>query len=395
MNLLTIDNPPIFARLGPSVLSAACRGSAVIKKLPADRLMAREMLHDACPLTPGVYAWLDEHQQICYVGKSKSLRKRLLSYFAKHPSDDKADQIRRHSRHLVWEPVSHELLALIREQELIYRWRPDFNTQGQPTRRQPAFLGISGGVAPKVFMTQQLSKRAQRLFGPVAGTGWMRNAVNSISQVFGLRDCPDQTGFEFADQLRLFADPSSAKCIRYELETCSGPCAGFCGSSEYQSQVAQLINFLEGRDLTVLARIEQQMVDAADQQRYERAAALRDHLKNLNWLQRKMTGIRSARIELHGVLALPGNQPRPIWILLNGGRLIGSLPSPQNHHESLKATEKLERVAAARVVLPQSLFETHVQLILSSWLRKNTDLRGSLIPFPTAIERCQKSLNTT
>jgi len=100
------------------------------------------MLHDQCPLTPGVYGWLDRNHQLCYVGKSKALRKRLLSYFAKTPADPKMGRIVRHSQRIVWEPVSHELLALIREQELINRWRPDFNKQGQPTRRQPAFLCV-------------------------------------------------------------------------------------------------------------------------------------------------------------------------------------------------------------------------------------------------------------
>ena len=163
------------------------------------------MLHDHCPLTPGVYGWLDSLGQICYVGKSKSLRKRLLSYFAKTPADKKAERIRQHSKRLVWEPVSGELLALIREQELIYRWRPDFNTQGQPTRRQPAFVCIGDGPAPNAIFTRRLNRKMTHVFGPIAGTGQLRAAVESLNQVFRLRDCPDKTQFEFNNQQQLFA----------------------------------------------------------------------------------------------------------------------------------------------------------------------------------------------
>ena len=134
-SLLVNSPPPKFAGFGPSLLVQQTRRRVQAFDLPDDRMEARAMLHDHCPLTPGVYGWLDSNEQICYVGKSKSLRKRLLSYFAKTPNDSKAERIRNHSRRLVWEPMADELLALIREQELIYRWRPDFNTQGQPTRR--------------------------------------------------------------------------------------------------------------------------------------------------------------------------------------------------------------------------------------------------------------------
>ena len=140
-----------FEGFGPSILSAVAREKLGGSPVHDDRMQNRAMLHDLCPVTPGVYGWLDNNNQICYVGKSKCLRKRLLSYFAKNPPDKKTIRIVQHSHRLVWEPVSHELLALIREQELIYRWRPEFNTQGQPVKRQPAFLCISGGVAANVF----------------------------------------------------------------------------------------------------------------------------------------------------------------------------------------------------------------------------------------------------
>jgi len=100
---------PTFSGFGNSILVQQTRARLARHRIPQDRLQARAMLHDHCPLTPGVYGWLDNNQQICYIGKSKSLRQRLLTYFAKTPADKKAVRIVQHSQTLVWEPMSDEL----------------------------------------------------------------------------------------------------------------------------------------------------------------------------------------------------------------------------------------------------------------------------------------------
>ena len=271
-----------FEGLGPSILSGVARDTLGGMPIPADRMAARGKLHDLCPVTPGVYAWLDNNNQICYAGKSKCLRKRLLSYFAKTPTDKKVTRIRQHSHRIVCEPVSHELLALIREQELIYRWRPEFNTQGQPVRRQPAFICLSGGLAPNVFFTRRVTEKAAMVFGPIAGTGRLRGAVESMNQIFSLRDCPDKTKFRFANQKMLFDNPQSAGCIRYELGTCPGPCASLCDTRQYMTHVQKATDFLIGgvQSKQVLDRLQRTMKEAALAQNFERAAVVRDHFMN-------------------------------------------------------------------------------------------------------------------
>lgn len=136
-----------FNGFGPSLLIQQTRGRIKRNILPLDRLEGRKMLRELCPLTPGVYGWLNADKQLLYVGKSKSLRTRLLTYFAKNPTERKMERIRQQSKYLIWEPISDELLALIREQELIFRWTPEFNSQGQPNRRLPAFLCVSDSHA--------------------------------------------------------------------------------------------------------------------------------------------------------------------------------------------------------------------------------------------------------
>lgn len=394
-DLLTIfikNRPPKFEGFGPSILAQQTRGYSRRHAIPSDRLEARAMLHDHCPLTPGIYGWLDNRQQICYVGKSKSLRKRLLSYFAKTPADKKAERIRQHSETLVWEPMSDELLALIREQELINRWRPEFNTQGQPTKRQPAFICFSSGPAPNAFFTRRMSEKASHIFGPIAGTGRLRASVESINQAFQLRDCPDKTKFEFNNQPTLFDNPLTAKCIRYELGSCPGPCAGFCSRSDYQENVKRAINFVKGTDSSILKQLAERMQQAATGQKFERAAILRDHLDNLSWLERRLKALRHAQKTFNGVLPVSARKNRTAWLVLKGGRLVGSAPEPDSQDRAIAAIKRLSEIAAIKQPPPESILEMNFQLIMISWFRKHPAIKKTLVPFEDAIAICEDRL---
>lgn len=389
-----VENPvPHFTGFGPSILSASARHELANVAIPRERMEARAMLHDQCPVSPGVYGWLDNNNQICYVGKSKCLRKRLLSYFAKTPADKKVIRIRQHSHRLVWEPGSHELLALIREQELIYRWRPEFNTQGQPVKRQPAFLCISEGMAQNVYFTRRLTQKAAISIGPIAGTGRLRAAVDSANQVFSLRDCSDQTKFSFGEQLRLFEDTATAKCIRYELGSCPGPCAGLCDRKQYLANVQKAMDFLLGgvQSKIVLDQLQSQMQEASQSQNFERATVLRDHFLNLRWLSRRLTQLETAQAKLNGVLPIRGKRSRKLWLVLRGGRLIGSAAAPSDRGRRMAAIKKLEAIAQQDLGLPTNLMEMNLQMIVMAWFRKYPDYGEQLMSFEDAIGRCHEA----
>ena len=383
---------PTFQGFGPSILAQQTRGRLQRLALPVDRMDCRSLLHDLCPLCPGVYAWLDHNQQICYVGKSKALRKRLLSYFAKNPAEKKVERIRQTSRTLVWEPMSDELLALIREQELINRWRPEFNTQGQPVKRQPAFLVITGGVAPNVSFARRVPRNAQRVFGPLTGRGRLRAAVNSLNQVFRLRDCPEKTGFEFSNQLHLFENPIATKCIRFELGSCPAPCAARCSQAEYRSNVQAAIDFIEGNDHNTLLDLEADMQEAAAKCSFERATVLRDHLRNLKWLDRRMQALRHAKKTFNGVLPIAARKNRIAWLILKEGRLLGSASEPADKKRAQAAAEYLLTSSQKQGGLPDSIMDTNLQMILISWFRKHKQTADLLVPFEEAIEVCERRI---
>ncbi len=395
MSTTLLKKPTGFDGFGPSILAQQMRGRLRGFRIPADRLAARESLRTHCPLVPGVYGWVDANRRLTYVGKSKSLRKRLLSYFAKQPADKKTERIRQNSRFLVWEPISHELLALVREQELIHRWRPEFNSMGQPTRMQPAFLCISGSPAPNARLARQLNAKHAHAFGPITGTGRLRDAIARFNQVFRLRDCPDRTKFEFANQRFLFDDPATAKCIRHELGTCPGPCAGICTRSTYQQQVEKAVSFLQGDSRAVLENLESNMRSAAARMAFETAAIYRDCLEHLQWLDRRLQGLRMAEQELNGILPIAARRQRTGWLALKGGRICFSAPQPDREDRADVTRRKIEKVARGQPVVFTSLLETSLRLIVISWFRKNKPMKEQLLSFDEAVEKCHAVLDSS
>ena len=376
--------------LGESILPDLAIGNSMRIEIPTDRLDARKTLRSGCPTVPGVYAWLDAAGQIGYVGKSKSLKKRLLSYFSKTVPDEKMHRIRRHSRTIIWQPISHELLALLREQELINQWRPPFNSQGQPTRRKPAFVSITSSAAPNAVVQRKLSQTATHRFGPILGTAQLRESIDNLNNVFKLRDCPDKTTMEFSDQLELFARGQTAKCIRHELNTCPGPCAGACSRDRYLSAVNQAVDFLSGFDRSVLENLEARMNQAAEQRQFETAAVFRDRLESLAWLDRRLETLRRAKSDLNCVYQVPGTNGKPVWLILDSGLPVACAAAPTDPQSAIPLDRELKLVASRKHRFPDGPLETNFQLIVISWFRHQKQERKNLVSVRKARRVCRE-----
>ena len=380
-----------FDGFGPSIVPDAARRKCESQTLPKDRLAVRAMLRSACPREPGVYGMLDGNDRLVYVGKSKSLRNRLLSYFAKNPADEKAMRLIRQSKRVVWEPISHELLALIREQELITRWTPTFNRQGQPLKRQPAFLCISGGGgAPHIYATGRISQRVANWYGPIHGSGKASAAALGLNYAFSLRDCADRTSFSFNEQLELFPMLKTAQCLRHELGSCLGPCAAAVTRGHYNRQLEQAKRFLEGADVGVLNRLNAEMQAAANSRAFEKAAILRDQLDALTWLDRRLADLRTARNDLHAVYPLPGFGKRRIWLLLNSSFLADAVVVPHDGKLAFAIADKVDRASKRHDnSLPADVHAVLLQLIIVSWFRNRKGEKELLVDYQDALSQLQ------
>src|SRR5260370_28813976 len=132
------------------------------------------------------------------VGKSKALRHRLLTYLQPEPADPKAALIIEHAERIIWESAPHELVALVRELELIRRWRPEFNVRGQPGRFRRVYVCLGRGPAPYAYVAPQPNERAQQSFGPVPSKRRLGDALRQLNKWFRLRDCPDRVAMVFS-----------------------------------------------------------------------------------------------------------------------------------------------------------------------------------------------------
>ena len=379
-----------FNGFGPSFIADCAFAPVHQIEIPTDRLEARKILREKCPTLPGVYGWLDFNDRLGYVGKSKALKKRLLSYFSKTVPDPKMSRIRRASRILMWQPISHELLALLREQELINRWTPSFNSQGQPTRRRPAFVCISNSQAPNAMLQRQLTTRAKHRFGPILGTQQLREAIDNLNNVFSLRDCPDKTTIQFSNQLKLFDEGQTAKCIRHELATCPAPCAAACSQAEYMSSVKRAIDFLNGFDRSILDSLKRRMENAAARHSFETAAIFRDRWESLSWLDRRLETLRRAQHELNCVYEMEGFRQTKVWLLMDTGLPIACVQAPSDHSSSELASKSLKLIASTKPRFPEGPLETNLQMITLSWFRYQRQEKKSLISTRKASKRCRE-----
>ena len=357
----------VFQGFGASLLAPSALRPSHHLSLPRELATGRQQVREQIPVCPGIYGWLNRDKTLIYVGKSKSLRHRLLSYFATETTDPKMAKIRRHSRTLVWEPISHELLALIREQELITRFRPSYNVQGKPERRQPGFICLSQGVAPTIFFAREVPKRAAHAFGPIAGRARLTEVIECLNYVFQLRNCPDRVKMQFNNQLELFPDERTAQCLRFELNTCPGPCAGRCSREAYRQKVEKAVRFLRGKDNSMLDRLDERMRQAAAQLSFERAGVLRDQARQIKWLSRRIQQMSRATKKLDGVWSLPEFDHQEHWMILRAGQIV-ECTQGRSDARSLPACLDAQ---ARQAQVPQTHLNINLMMLLAAWIKKN------------------------
>src|SRR5437588_1312218 len=209
--------PEGFLRFGPNPLHLSKESPELVRVSGKRSQTLRKLIRKECPRRPGVYGMLSDRDELIYVGKAKCLRSRLLSYFRAKSRDPKAGHILRHTRAIVWEQASSEFAALLRELELIRRWRPRFNVQGQPGRRRPTYVCVGRKPAPYLFLARFPPKEISACFGPIPSSWRAREAVRRLNDLFQLRDWPQSQSLSFSEQSELVPVARAAGCLRYEI----------------------------------------------------------------------------------------------------------------------------------------------------------------------------------
>jgi excinuclease ABC subunit C len=325
---------------------------------------------------PGVYRWLSPEGEVVYVGKSKRLRSRLLSYFRCGP-DEKGSRIVREATSVLWEYAPSEFAALLEELRLIKRFRPRFNVAMKRDARHFAFIKLTRGAAPKLAVVRGAgADDAQIYYGPFHGAQRVTEAVRELNDALGLRDCRLDQPMHFADQPELFQIfPRTPGCIRHEIRKCLGPCVGGCTAQEYDERVGLVRAFLDGYDDGPMDALRTEMEAASAALEFERAGGLRDKLHRLEALREQFIRFRFAVETLSFVYTVPGYEGDDRIYLIRRGRVRGEYALPRSERDRAQLLEMVDDVFGSkeRETSQVPSHEVDELLLLSSWFRRFPD----------------------
>ncbi len=340
----------------------------------------RAQVRTGAPKTPGVYLFKAQGKVI-YVGKAKSLKARLASYFSAPWPESKSAQLIRCATGIEWRPLPSEFAALLEEQRLIRSMRPPYNVRGADDYRSAlVFLKFTPGPAPKLALTDQTKDPRALYFGPFRGKGHTGEAVRALSDLLGLRDCAQALPMSFADQAGLFdtqVPPRQARCMRFDLGTCLGPCAARVPAERYQAAVTRAAEFLEGRAAHPLDRVLQEMARASAHAEFERAQYWKAKFELLERLFASVSRLRAAVDGLSFVYEVrdrAGGKDDRVY-LVKHGVIRSEAPAPRTPIEQTAFAAEVERHALDSAPAPaaRGAGEMDQLLLVMSWFRQHPE----------------------
>ena len=224
---------------------------------------------------PGVYRLLDRLGRVLYVGKARSLKKRVASYF-RLPEQlaPKTRALMSHT-HLVEVTVTHtETEALLLENNLIKEHRPRYNIVLRDDKSFPYIHVTTGDRFPRLAFHRGARRGKGRYFGPFASAGATRSTLGQLQKLFRVRQCEDS-----------FFENRSRPCLQYQIERCTAPCVGLVDAAVYGEDVRHAVMFLEGKSEEMVGELVRRMESASAALEFELAARYRDQIANLRRVQ--------------------------------------------------------------------------------------------------------------
>jgi excinuclease ABC subunit C len=305
------------------------------------------------PARPGVYRMLDAEGKILYVGKARSLRARVGSYFQADRLQPKVQALARAVAGIEVTVTNSETEALLLEHNLIKRHRPRFNVLLRDDKSFP-YVHISADPFPRLSFHRGTRKLPGRLFGPYPSASAVHETLNQLHKLFRLRSCKDTY---FANRSR--------PCLEYQIGRCSAPCTGLIAASAYARDVESAVMVLDGRAKDATERLGEDMEKAAERLDFERAAMLRDQLAALTDVQARQAVTRTRPGADTDVLAVAeqGGAFCVALMFVRGGQVLGTstfnLRAPVGESpevlSAFVAQHYLERDAPPRILLSEAL----------------------------------------
>jgi excinuclease ABC subunit C len=323
------------------------------------------------PDRPGAYLFRDKHGRVIYVGKAKSLRSRVASYFGVglHPRTQAMVDT---ARTVDWILTESEVAALMLEYSLIKEHRPRFNVKLVDDKSYP-FLAITRSHEwPRALVMRGKKRKGNEYFGPYAHTYAIRKTLDQLLRTFPVRTC--------SNAMLERQHAQGRPCLLYHIEKCSGPCIEAVTPEDYQGMVDGLAAFLSGDTDGVLVDLETSMWDAAEREEFELAARYRDRQEDVRRAMLRQEVV-TEKAENFDLIAYHGDELETAFQVLNvrRGRVVGERSTIVDRVEVLTDAELMGRIIRELYGDTEPPREVLVSLIpdetelLTQWL---TDLRG-------------------
>ena len=280
---------------------------------PAGAALIRSLV-STLPNEPGVYRMLDERGEPLYVGKAKSLRRRVPAYAKSQGLTARLQRMVALTRSMEFVTTASEVEALLLEANLIKRLRPTFNIVLRDDKSFPYIFLRTDHEFPLLGKHRGAKRPGTEYFGPFASAGAVNDTLNALLKAFPIRNCRDSV---FNTRTR--------PCLQYQIKRCSAPCVGRIGADAYGRIVGEVREFLSGRSDEVQTRLQAEMLEASGALDFERAAVLRDRLKAMAHIQSRQ-GINTESVADADVIAghIEGGQACVQVFFYRSGRNYGN-----------------------------------------------------------------------
>src|SRR5438046_1935246 len=267
----------------------------------------------ALPAKSGVYLFRDDGGDVIYVGKAKSLRPRVRSYFQAGHARPGTAGLRERIDDVEVIVTGSEVEALHLEQNLVKRYRPPFNVRLRDDKSFPYIAVTVEDEFPRVMFTRERHRRGVVYFGPYANAKKVRETLDVLNRVFRYRPCEGPKPGRH----------SGIPCLDYHIERCLAPCVGYVSKEDYRAIIDQVIEFLSGETDPIQRQLDRKMKDAAAAERFEEAARYRNRLRSVQHLAERQAADRRSvgTIDVIG-LAADGDRAVIQVFPLRDGRMI-------------------------------------------------------------------------
>lgn len=235
-------------------------------------MLTKEMVVNL-PSLPGVYFFRSRSGEILYIGKAKSLKKRVRSYLynSKQNRWGKIKRLVQHATQIDYQICASELEALLLESRLIKHHQPPYNTSLKSVRRSPFIKVTLNEDFPKVAIAFKKESDAARYFGPYSSLRWTREIIEVLHRIFPIRTCEEA----------ITPLPDFKPCFSYHLKRCQAPCAARVSRDAYRAVINDVIHILEGKYHAVIKKLTMERNQETIALRFERAAALQRRIEQI------------------------------------------------------------------------------------------------------------------